>query len=277
MPIAPYKIALPRAGRAPVIAHVPHASTLIGENERRLILLDDDALRREVARVTDWDVDYLFSWVLDYGGVLFVNELSRLVFDPERFADDALEPAAAHGQGVIYTHTTDGMPLATITAGERASRIQNLYDPYHEGFTAVVQDTLDQFGMALILDCHSFPSEPLPTEVATNDVRPDVCLGTDAFHTPTVLVESLQHAFRAEGFTVHRNSPFAGTLTPLDYMGKDPRVMSVMIEVRRDLYCDEATGERTAEFARMRALLERVVSFAVGQMIRERRAGSAPR
>ncbi len=124
------------------------------------------------------------------------------------------------------------------------------------------------------LDCHSFPTEPLSTETATSEVRPDICIGTDAFHTPAVLVESLEHAFRAEGLTVHRDSPFPGTITPLAYLGKDSRVMSVMIEVRRDLYCAEATGERTAELARMRALLGHVVSFAVGQTIRERRAGS---
>ncbi len=256
--------------RMPVIAHVPHASTLIGEHERRLIVLDDESLQREIVRLTDWDVDRLFSWVPDYGGQLFVNTLSRLVFDPERFADDELEPAAAYGQGVAYTHTSDGAPLAEISAEERAARIRHLYEPYHEAFTTAVGDILEEFGMALILDCHSFPTKPLPTETATGEVRPNICIGTDAFHTPPVLVESLEHAFRAEGLTVHRDSPFAGSIVPLAYLGTDPRVMSVMVEVRRDLYCDEATGERTAEFARVRALLERCVERALDKATQER-------
>jgi hypothetical protein len=46
--------------------------------------------------------------------------------------------------------------------------------------------------------------------------------------------------------------------------------MSVMIEVRRDLYCDEATGEPNERFALTRALLENCVVWAVDKAIQER-------
>ena len=36
---------------------------------------------------------------------------------------------------------------------------------------------------------------------------------------------------------------FIGTYVPLEQYGTDQRVHSVMIEIRRDLYMDEATGE----------------------------------
>jgi predicted N-formylglutamate amidohydrolase len=36
---------------------------------------------------------------------------------------------------------------------------------------------------------------------------------------------------------------FIGTYVPLEQFGTDQRVHSVMIEIRRDLYMDEATGE----------------------------------
>ncbi|MHB1018104.1 MAG: N-formylglutamate amidohydrolase [Coriobacteriia bacterium] len=262
----PAVIRLPRVTRAPVIAHVPHASTVIGERPRGLIVLDDHALTAELARVTDWHVDELFDWVRSYGGSLFVNQLSRLVFDPERFRDG--DPAEAVGQGVVYTRTSAGAPLAEITAEERAARIRDLYDPYHEGLTALVSSTLARFGVALILDCHSFPVEPLPTELHAEGSRPDICIGTDTFHTPQALADALKQAFRAEGLMVHRDSPFAGTLVPLEFLGKDPRVMSVMIEVRRDLYCDEATGERNEGFGRTQAVLEPCVGKVVGEWAR---------
>jgi N-formylglutamate amidohydrolase len=51
------------------------------------------------------------------------------------------------------------------------------------------------------------------------------------------------------------NRPFAGALVPNAYYGQDQRVQSVMIEVRRDLYMDERTGESSPHFSAMQRLL----------------------
>ena len=59
------------------------------------------------------------------------------------------------------------------------------------------------------------------------------------------------------GFRVGMNRPFAGALVPNAFYGRDARVQSVMIELRRDLYMDERTGERLPVFADLqRALSE---------------------
>jgi N-formylglutamate amidohydrolase len=44
------------------------------------------------------------------------------------------------------------------------------------------------------------------------------------------------------------NTPFAGSLVPMPFYQIDSRVSSVMVEVNRALYCDEKTGEVTANF-----------------------------
>jgi N-formylglutamate amidohydrolase len=44
-------------------------------------------------------------------------------------------------------------------------------------------------------------------------------------------------------------------MVPNACFGRDARLWSVMIEVRRDLYMDEATGERHAGFAPTQAVL----------------------
>ena len=235
---------------------------------RQDIVLDDSDLRRELARLTDWHVDALFSFVLELGGSLFLNRLSRLVFDPERFVDDEAEPMAAVGQGIVYTKTTEGSVLATISAKERESRIRRFYVPYHEGLTALVAATVERFGMAIILDCHSFASIPLPSEPDQSLDRPDICIGSDAFHTPAALAQRLLQAFGAEGLRVQLDHPFAGTLVPLQFLGLDSRVQSVMIEVRRGLYCDESTGERSLNFEAARAVVERAVTAAVASALR---------
>ena len=46
------------------------------------------------------------------------------------------------------------------------------------------------------------------------------------------------------GYTVEVNRPYQGTIVPPRCLGKDPFVQSIMIEVGRWRYVDEATGER---------------------------------
>lgn len=75
----------------------------------------------------------------------------------------------------------------------------------------------------------------------------------------------LVHTFFTDrGFSVGVNRPFAGALVPNAYYGQDQRVQSVMIEVRRDLYMDERTGDKRPQcaaiqrtLAECRAMLER--------------------
>ena len=61
-------------------------------------------------------------------------------------------------------------------------------------------------------------------------------MGTDDFHTPEILVSGVEKRLEVMGFEVARNEPFAGTLVPLEYFKKEPRVTSLMIELNRSLY-----------------------------------------
>ena len=263
----PFKLLTPPTHRVPVIAHVPHASTVIPPDVRKTIVLNAPGLRREIVRLTDWHAHDLFSWIVEAGGSMFVNCLSRFVFDPERFADDVQEPMATKGQGVVYTLTTDGTPLAEIDPAERKRRIETLYDPYHEALAALVDSMLVEMGSALIIDCHSFPSTPMASELDQAPNRPDICIGTDSFHTPVALADSLKNAFEREGLDVRGNTPFAGTLVPMKHYRSDDRVTSIMIEIRRDLYCDEVTGERTESYHGLRQAVQRAVRRGLAQAV----------
>jgi len=263
MTAAYYELLLPRESAWPVLAHVPHASTNIPPKFRASMLIDDAVLRREIVRLTDWEVDKLFGWVTERGGVVFASKLSRLVFDPERFPDDAQEPMAAVGMGVVYTRTTTGEPLAHITPEEQDRRLAELYHPYHQALTEAVSCLLEQFGRVTILDCHSFPTEPLPTEMDHSGERPDICIGTDEFHSPTALAHELESRLTKAGFAVRRNFPYSGALVPQAFLNRDSRVTSVMIEVRRALYCDETTGKRSADFDSVRERIEQAVAGAI--------------
>ena len=82
---------------------------------------------------------------------------------------------------------------------------------------------LNTFGRCLIVDGHSFSPTPLPFESDQDPIRPDICIGTDSFHTPAALVTGAENYFKRAGFTTALNRPYSGTMVPLKYLGKDER------------------------------------------------------
>jgi N-formylglutamate deformylase len=241
----------------PVIAHVPHAGTWIPPEVRAGILLDDADLGHELLVMTDHHTDVLFGWTVRHGASALVNQWSRLVLDPERFEDPALEPMEQVGQGAVYTGTSDGRPLRHPDAVERAALMERLYHPWHRELATLVTEAIESAGTCQIIDCHSFATLPLATEADQAPGRPDVCVGTDEHHTPSEIAEALVSALRTQGFSVRRDTPFSGAMVPADRYQRDLRVRSVMLEVRRGLYCDEATGELLPGWGDVSARLER--------------------
>lgn len=238
-----------------VVLHIPHASTYIPVDVRASLLLDDADLADELLRLTDHYTDELFAGTVS-GATEVIYPVSRLVVDPERFENDDEEPAAAHGMGVIYTRGSRGLILR-----EKPSRVTHMgllerfYRPHHRRLTDAVAAQLARSGQRLVIDCHSFPREPLPTEKSAE--RSDICIGADDMHTPAALLEAAVTCFRAEGYVVQVNEPFAGALVPSSYYRRDTRVSALMVEIGRWLYMDEGGGLKSAAFAKHKAALGR--------------------
>ncbi len=248
----------------PVLAHVPHGSTFIPNDVRRFLLLNDEDLKKELILMTDSYTPELFAGIAASGGLAFVNNFSRLVVDPERFENDEKEKMSSKGMGAIYTRTAcQQMLRREISAKEREELLSAYFRPYHKALRKEVQRMLDQFGRCLIIDCHSFPSKPLPYELDQSVDRPDICIGTDPFHTPNGLIALIQLFCEANGMEVAINRPFAGTYVPLMYLGKDKRVSSVMIEVNRGLYMDENTGDQSSQFPQIKSMIDNLIKVAI--------------
>jgi len=245
------------------ILHVPHSSNIIPEEERAGIILNDDELADELLKMTDWFTDELF-FQEDDRFEMIRYPVSRLVLDPERFEDDESELMASRGMGVIYTQTSEGRKLRDQATPETRERmLDQYYRPHHICLTETVSSTLSVHGKALVVDCHSFPSTPQPYEIDQRKERPDICLGTDSFHTPGPLTELLRAEFIAKGFTVQMNRPFSGALVPMKYYRQEKAVSAIMIEVNRKLYMDERTGYRLSEFERVQQAIGSIVSSII--------------
>lgn len=258
----------PATVRPPIaVLHIPHAATRIPPGLRRHLLPDDAALAEELRVMTDHNTDTLFprtAWEAER--VIF--PWSRLVCDVERFVCDTAEPMSRQGMGAIYTSCHDGQPLRRPP--DQLARdwlLRRLYWPHHARLAFAVGRTLARHGRCLLIDCHSFASRPLPHEPCQAPERPDICIGTDPFHTPPGLAQRIatlledQHGL-VRPLSVAIDRPFAGALVPDPFHQSDRRVAALMIEVNRALYMDEASGTSLPGADRIRRLLARAISAA---------------
>jgi len=251
----------------PILLHIPHSSLHVPENVGPTFIVDQKELERELLLLTDRYTEELFE--LESAERL-VFGVSRLVVDPERFEDDAVEPMAKRGMGAVYTQTTSGSPLKSDASREHL--ISEYYGPHHEELNEWARNALAEHGRCLLIDCHSYPSQPLLCDQDQTSERPMFCVGTDPFHTPPYLTKSLVEALEelAQDFATDTiaafsgvvlvDRPYSGTMVPSRFYGLDPRVESIMIEVNRSLYMDEETGEKRPSFQNLRGSLAEVLS-----------------
>lgn len=224
---------LPGDSASPVILHVPHSSRQIVESGLFPEIVDE-----ELDQLTDAYTDLIAEGAAGLAVLrpwIFVNRLSRLVVDPERFVEDEM---LAVGMGPVYTHGHAGRRLRADDPARDAVLLETIFQPYAEAMTTLVGRRLAATGQALVLDVHSYPTARLPYELHGAGPRPPVCLGTDPFHTPEPLVAAARAAFGDTGL----DSPFAGCYVPLRHYRREPAVQALMIEIRRDQYMTEPGG-----------------------------------
>lgn len=220
-------------------------------------MLSDDELLAELVLMTDSFTDELFALA---GATTLRFPISRLVVDVERFPDDAQEPMSEVGMGMIYTRTASGRDLRRKLDPRERTSLVSLYESHHQVLSREVKNELAKHGTALVVDCHSFPSHPLPCDRDQTVPRPDLCIGTDSFHTPKALAESTALNLKDMGYTVRLNRPYEGTLVPMEFLRKDRRVASIMVEINRGLYMDEMAGMKTSAFDSVKEQMQSILS-----------------
>ena len=242
-----------------VVIHVPHASLYIPE--AYIPDYDLEVLSHEMLVMTDWYCNELFACEAEMVDL----KVSRLVCDVERFRDDKDETMSQRGMGVYYTHSSRNMPFRKFSNAKREEVIRNYYDPHHAKLEATVEQRLAQYGQCLIIDGHSFYPESLPYEPDQQPNRPDICIGTDDFHTSPNMVYKMVNYLQDHNLSVKINSPFAGALVPIKYYQQDARVKSVMIEINRSLYL--ASGcEKSECFNKVQSIIKGLIEIMGKEM-----------
>lgn len=236
----------------PLVLHVPHSSTYIPERYRSIYIRPDE-VDAEALEAADLYADELFR----YPAATVVFPVSRLLCDVERFRDPVQEGMTGRGMWVCYTRDMQGRRLAQFEMNHVAHILQQYYDVHHAHLTAAVEKKLLLYGKVLVTDCHTFP-DFLP--YYKHEGSPDICLGTDAYHTPSALVRRCRLIFEQQGYSVSINDPFAGALVPMRYYGRNRAVQAIMVEINRRLYCD-AEGRKTAGYERLKRGVQEVLQY----------------
>lgn len=244
--------------QVPVVFHVPHSSRKIPLNVRPQFLLKGKSLKKELILMTDSYTQNLY--VSKIKGNICTAKVSRLVVDVERFADDSEEIMSKVGMGVIYTRTSEGDVLRKpVAEKQRQKLIYKYYLNHHRRLEEKVAACLKKNDFCLIVDCHSFSSFRQKYEVLEEKHRPEICIGTDSFHTEKWIENLFVKAFEGAGFEVSINSPFAGSLVPLCFYQKEKKVQSVMIEIRRDLYMNEQNGRKLKDYKAFKKQIQKIL------------------
>lgn len=223
---------------SPVILHAPHGGTLLPTETRDQFRISDAELAAEHLALVDHSTDEMVRQTLTRTEAsAVVNKLSRLVVDVERF-DGPDEEKNEVGMGVLYTHGHLRQVIRDVPAD--VSALKAFYRDYAHSVELLTDKALSVHGRAVIIDVHSYWTQPQLHEVHGDDPRPELCVGFDEFHFSPGMRAAVSRTF---GWLQQgENQTFRGTYVPLKHLGTDPRVQSVMLEMRRDQYMDEATG-----------------------------------
>jgi N-formylglutamate deformylase len=262
----PFRLDRPVRQSVPFLFASPHSGRNYPASLLERSRLDATTLRRS----EDAFVDELFAGTVGLGAPLLAAQFPRAFLDVNRsmaeldagmFAApldvpvDTPSPRVAAGLGVIPRIVRDGAEIyrGKLDSAEADTRLTQLYRPYHRTLAALMEETRARFGAAVLIDCHSMPSALSV---------PDIVLG-DRYGASAApqLTSRAEAAFTREGFSVARNTPYAGGYTTALYGRVASGCHALQIEVNRALYLDEDKVAKKVSFESVRASLTRAVQW----------------
>ena len=272
---APFTLRVPKQQSTSVVFASPHSGRDYPWSFLRGSVLDEKAIRSS----EDAFVDQLFDCVTEYGAPILSATAPRAYIDLNRSAEE-LDPAliegvrrgshnprVTSGLGVIPRVVANGRAIyrGKITLEEAHTRLRDYWRPYHERLQKLLDDTREQHGEVILIDCHSMPHEAIDSVGTRGTPHPQIVLG-DRFGAAAdgAIVEQIEAAFSDAGLRVVRNSPFAGAYTAQHYGRPSRRQHVVQVEIDRSLYMNERLIRPNSDFDRFRSLIRSIVADLTG-------------
>jgi N-formylglutamate deformylase len=264
----PFRIHRPFRQTVPFVFASPHSGRVYPASFVAMSRLGATSLRRS----EDAFVDELFCGAVALGAPMIAARFPRAFLDANRapseldvgmfdgnlgIAIDAPSPRVTAGLGVIPRIVRDGADIyrSKLKPNDAEERLTRLYRPYHAALAELVEETRHQFGVAVVIDCHSMPSAAAIPDVVFGDRY-----GMAAAPAVTRIAEL---AFEAQGFSHARNAPYAGGYTTHLHGRRDRDVHALQVEVNRALYLDEERIAKSPRFDTVHARLNEALAHLV--------------
>lgn len=262
----------PAVASGPLIYASPHSGRRYTSEFLAMSRLDRHALRQS----EDGYVDLLFEDAPRFGSPLLralfprayvdVNRArdeidARMFVDPVTEQVDGRSHRVRAGLGVIPRIVADGHDIYArkLKFSEAQRRLSLCYDPYHDALRGLIARTRENFGCAVLIDCHSMPSiggAPIRRGERPLDFVLGDRYGSSCAPSLTALVE--QSLVRM-GYAVSRNNPYAGGHVAALYGRPGDGVHVLQIEINRSLYLDESRLARHDGFSELRECLGQLI------------------
>ncbi|HEX2660947.1 MAG TPA: N-formylglutamate amidohydrolase [Polyangia bacterium] len=257
---------------SPLVLSVPHAGTAKDGFEAAVsptldVRTDADLFVDRLYGVDDATVARGDGW----GGPFVAATLSRFVCDMNRDADDVSpqavpdhpRPTNADGRGFIWAVTTNGTPaLARPLALAEWQARQAVHAAYHGAIADALALAKQRFGFAVLLDGHSMPGVGRAGHKDPGRHRADIVPGDrDGTSCSPSLSSLVKSHFETRGFQVAFNEPYKGGFITAHHGRPHENIHAIQIELRRDLYMDEAAfAPKDAGFARLQTALRELLA-----------------
>lgn len=272
----------PAERTVPLVFSSPHSGREYPADFVASSRLDPQGLRRS----EDSFVDELFASVVRHGAPLLCARFPRAFCDPNREpyeldpsmfsgplppAANTRSPRVAAGLGTIARVVASGAEIydGKLPVSEIDRRVSGFYRPYHRRLVTLIDEARLHFGWSLLVDCHSMPSIGGPMDRDVGLSRVDVVLG-DCYGASCapMITQVVEDAFRARGYRVVRNTPYAGGYTTRHYGQPRHGSHALQIELNRALYMDESRHAKLPGFDHLAADLDGVAAV-LAELTRE--------
>lgn len=259
-----FEVLSPAEQSAPFVFSSPHSGRIYPAEFLAQSRLDPKTLRKS----EDCYVDRLFRSVATLGAPLLSARFPRAYLDlnrePYELDPDLIEgPLPDHantqsirvagGLGTVARIVADSEEIYRdrLRLADVLQRIERLYFPFHTELARLVDQTVQRFGYAVLIDCHSMPSSAMTPGGGS---RPDIVIG-DRFGAAADprLSQLVRETLQGLGYDVHMNRPYAGGYITEHYGRPAYNAHALQIEFNRALYLNEATLQENAGFSALQS------------------------
>ncbi len=182
---------------------------------------------------TDWYLNELYDFLSKYNVNIISTNMSRYVVDLNRNPKSNL--FGGFRNSMMYSKNTwdEEIYQNVPTKFDLLKRIDNFYNPYHSALDKMVENAISNFGVAYIIDLHSFMG-PISSDVCIGNRNGESC--SDSF-----LAEILS-SFQDNNFQAEVNGVFSGGYLTSKYVD-NKNVEAIQIELRYTNYLPSESWE----------------------------------